>query len=151
MSLILILILLFLDQISKYLTRVYLTHDIKIIDNFFHLTYVKNSGAAFGIFSNNKILLLYLTTFIIIALVIMYFKFNYRMNLYTNFVSILFIAGAIGNLIDRIVHGYVTDMLHFYIFKYSFPVFNLADVYISLSVFFIIIFTIFGKLNFHEL
>ena len=129
-----------LDQIIKILiiNSFALGKSISIIPNFFALTFVQNTGAAFSIFSGNLIFLVCIT---IIALVFIYLflvkesknkGFNYYLY------GVLY-GGIIGNLIDRIIRGYVIDYLDFNIFGYSFPIFNFADICIVVSIFLIVI------------
>ena len=136
-EIIFVVILVAIDQWSKLLTVQHLANGsepITLINGVFELTYVENTGAAFGIFKNSTILLSILVVIILIA--IFYFKSKvpltpkYRP---LHILSLFIIAGALGNLIDRIRLKYVIDMLHFYWFE--FPVFNLADVYVTCSAF----------------
>lgn len=116
-----------LDQLFKYLAIVYLSNDIltlPIIEDFFHLTYIENRGAAFNILEGKKIFLVGLTSLIILAgiVVILLDKVKSRFLIWT---ASLIIGGGIGNLIDRIFRGYVVDYLDFRII--DFAVFNFAD------------------------
>ena len=115
-------------------------HSIKIIDNFFYLTYVRNTGAAWSILRDQRILLL-------IATVIGLYLINQIMNKETlsnleNIIYGMLIGGIIGNLFDRIYTSAVIDFLDFKIFCYDFPVFNLADTFIVIGFIIIIIFYI---------
>ena len=106
---------------------------IDIIKNILTITHVHNTGAAFSILSDNVWLLVGIS---LIALVLIYFyvlkKIEYtKINI---FIYSLLIGGIIGNLIDRLVHGYVIDYISVNIFGYHFPVFNLADMGIVISV-----------------
>ena len=137
-----------LDQIIKIIviTNMDLYDSINIINNFFNITYVRNTGAAWSILSGNTMLL---SVIALVALVLMYF-YCIKDKLLTNFESIsygLLIGGAFGNLIDRMIHGYVIDYLDFKIFNYDFPVFNLADICIVIGVILICISLIGGELN----
>lgn len=129
-----------IDLVVKTIVKnsIELYSSIKIIPNFFNLTYVQNTGAAFSILENNRIL------FIIVALIAIFFIYSYlnKINCFSKFNIIcysLLIGGIIGNLFDRIVYGYVIDYLSFNIFGYNFPVFNLADSYIVIAVFLILL------------
>lgn len=140
--LILSIILSIIDQISKILVvkLIDINNSVKIITNFFYLTYTNNTGAAFSILTGQRILL------ILIAVVILIILINYiRKNKVKEKMEIisfsLIIGGSIGNLIDRIVRGYVVDFLDFKIFGYNFPVFNLADTFIVVGVFLLLIVT----------
>lgn len=136
MLIILIIITVALDQLTKFLAVKYLKGrgPLIIIDNFFHLYYVENRGAAFGILQEKRALFLILTTIIIMCLVIFILRNYSEINRILKIALGLLIGGAIGNLIDRIRFGYVIDFLSFYLINnYSFPVFNLADVFIVIS------------------
>lgn len=136
-SLIWVLILVLWDQLTKILTIFKLKGNppIPLVDGVFELTYVENTGVAFGIFANKDYGPLLLSVFTaIIFVLILYFRYKLPLTQKYNairFVSLFLIAGALGNLIDRIRLGYVIDMLHFYWFE--FPVFNFADIYVVLS------------------
>lgn len=129
------IILLCIDQISKLLVVNLLTKtdSIAIIKNFFYLTYINNDGAAFSILVGKRIFLI-LVAIIIIIMLIHYIKKNNIQNK-LELVSIsLIIGGSLGNLMDRVVRGYVIDFLDFKIFNYNFPIFNLADTFIVIGV-----------------
>ena len=128
-----------LDQIIKIVVsyNMGINDTISIINNFFSITYVTNIGAAWSILSGGRILLILLA---ILAINLIYFMFIYKKEVDKKnqiFYGLL-LGGIIGNLVDRIVFGYVIDYLDFNIFGYNFPVFNLADILITLSVIFII-------------
>ena len=133
-----------LDQIIKYIVEAKLTV-INVIPNFLKLIYTKNEGVAFSIFNGKRIFI------IIVSIVIIYMLFkmlskDYFIKKNTKLIEditygILF-GGVFGNLFDRIVRGYVVDYISLNIFEYNFPVFNLADIFITVSVIFIIIFTL---------
>lgn len=129
---IIIVIIIFIDQISKYLTTSYLKPigSITILKNVFNLTYVENRGAAFGILQNQRWLFIVLTIIIAIA-VACYLILNRNESLILRISLSMILGGAIGNLIDRIRLGYVVDMLHFSLI--DFPVFNVADSFIVIG------------------
>ena len=126
LGIIAIVVLVSLDQFVKYLTVTHLMlKPIVLIENVFELTYVENKGAAWSILEN-QIWFFILMTVIILALIAYAF---YKKMIYTKLGQIslvLICAGAIGNLIDRITHGYVIDMFSFKLI--NFPVFNVADI-----------------------
>ncbi|MBQ4633820.1 MAG: signal peptidase II [Bacilli bacterium] len=135
LKLIIIIILLTgLDQMIKVLisSLFALGTSKEIINNFFYLTYVQNDGAAWSLFSNQTLMLILIA---VIALVIIYNQFikNKQLNKIDIILLSMLIAGILGNLIDRIIYGYVIDYLDFRIFNYNFPVFNLADTLIVLA------------------
>ncbi|WP_250673327.1 signal peptidase II [Paraclostridium ghonii] len=130
-----------LDQISKFLAIKYLVNieSIPIIENIFHLTYVENRGAAFGMFQNNQII------FVVVALFAcvfgLYYLYKNRVNLLGKSAIILIISGAIGNLIDRLRLGFVVDYFDFrIIWDY---VFNIADVFVVIGTILLCIYIIF--------
>ena len=140
---ILSIILLAIDQISKILVvkLIDINQSVEVIKNFFYLTYTHNTGAAFSILTGQRLFL------ILIAVIILIILINYiRKNTVREKIDIisfsLIIGGSLGNLIDRIVRGYVVDFLDFKIFGYNFPVFNLADTFIVIGVFLLLIVTI---------
>ena len=138
------LISFFLDQIIKYIVELRLTI-INIMPNFLKLIYTKNEGVAFSMFDGKRIFIIIVS----IAVIYLLFKIlskDYFMKKNTKLIEditygILF-GGVFGNLFDRIVRGYVVDYISLNIFSYNFPVFNLADIFITVSVIFIIIFTL---------
>ena len=139
-TIIISMILLCIDQISKLLVVNLLTKtdSITIIKNFFYLTYINNDGAAFSILVGKRILLILIAVLVIVML-IRYIKKNNIQNK-LELVSIsLIIGGSLGNLMDRVVRGYVIDFLDFKIFNYNFPIFNLADTFIVIGVFLLLL------------
>lgn len=140
------IILLLIDQISKLLVvkLIDINSGMELIKNFFYLTYTHNTGAAFSILTGKRIFL------ILIAVVILIVIFNYlRKNKIESKIEkiafSLIIGGSIGNLLDRIVRGYVIDFLDFKIFGYNFPIFNLADTFIVIGVILLLIITLTRK------
>lgn len=128
------LLLAVLDQIIKYLivNNLDIAQDIEVINNFFYITYIKNSGAAFGIFQNGGIILIALSIVALIGL-IRYIVVDKNITKLESISYSLVFAGILGNLIDRVFNGYIVDYLDFYIFGYNFPVFNLADMCIVIG------------------
>lgn len=132
-------IVLAIDQITKVVASLYLklNQSIKIITNLFYLTLCHNEGAAWGIFSNAKFIIGIGT--ILAMLIIYHFIYCFKQNKRNNLAFGLLIGGLSGNLIDRLMFGHVRDFLDFYIFKYDYPVFNIADIAIVLGVILLII------------
>lgn len=128
------IILLVIDVLSKTLIDIYipLNKSIKIIKNFFYINPLHNEGAAWGIFSSYPILIIITT---IIALLVIYrYMFAFKKNKRNMLAFGLLLGGIVGNLLDRILYGYVRDFLSFNIFGYSFPVFNIADIGITIGI-----------------
>lgn len=128
------------DQLSKYyiVANIPLNSAIDIIPGFFKVTYVQNFGAGFSILQNQITLFLIITPIAIIFLCYLLFKTK-KGDLLTISGLLLMIAGALGNFIDRIFTVYVVDFLDFVIFGYDFPVFNIADSFLTIGVFLFII------------
>lgn len=129
MTIIFSLLLIIIDQIVKhFISKMTLYSSTIIIPNFFNITYVKNTGAAFSILSDNTLLI------IIITLAILFFLYKSVLKTSKYKLSkILLLGGIISNLIDRILRGYVVDFLDFNIFGYDFPIFNIADICIVIG------------------
>lgn len=132
---ILTILVILVDFFSKYIVSKLMTvnETINLIDNFFRITYVKNTGAAFSIFSNNTILVIIISV-IVIGFLLFYIYKNKGNNKLENVSYAFILGGAIGNLIDRLVYGYVIDFLDFEILSYDAPIFNLADTFIVIGV-----------------
>ncbi|AYD40621.1 signal peptidase II [Clostridium fermenticellae] len=130
MEFLVVIVVLILDRITKLWALNILTKvpEIVILKNIFGFSYLENRGAAFGILQN-RVILLVVITFIVIAGVIYYFL-RYKPNSRILKISIaLILGGAVGNLFDRIFYGYVVDfILVHYRDIYYFPTFNVADV-----------------------
>lgn len=130
-----------IDLVSKQLIirLIDLSESIKIIPNFFYLTYVRNEGAAFSIFENQHVLILLVTFFAL------FFINNYltkqKINKIESFSYSLITGGILGNLFDRIVYGYVIDFFDFRFGSYHYPVFNLADTFIVVGVIILMIYS----------
>ena len=122
------LFIIMLDQLAKYLV---INKNIALIPNFLNITYTENTGAAFGIGTID--IITFITILIVIAIIVFITKMRNKIKNFLPFTLIL--SGAIGNLIDRIFRGYVIDFIDVNIF--NFPNFNIADICITLGIFFI--------------
>lgn len=132
---ILTILVILVDFFSKYMVSKLMTvnETINLINNFFRITYVKNTGAAFSIFSNNTILVI-IISIVVIGFLLFYIYKNKGNNKLENVSYAFILGGAISNLIDRLVYGYVIDFLDFEILSYDAPIFNLADTFIVIGV-----------------
>ena len=137
------IILILIDQIIKIVVNssLKLYESITIIKNIFNITYVQNKGAAWSILAGNRFLLISIAIIALFLIFIFFIKDNKLSKLEIIFYSLL-ISGIVGNLIDRIIYGYVIDYLDFNIFGYNFPIFNFADILIVVSVVLLFIFSI---------
>ena len=124
-----------IDQISKYIivSKVPYTESREIIKGFFSITHARNFGAAWSIFWNQRILLVIVPIIALLFVAYLAFK-EKKLNLYKNIYYGFLIGGIIGNLIDRIALGYVIDFLDFTFFGYDYPIFNVCDVFIVISM-----------------
>lgn len=130
-----VMILVFLDQWTKYLAVTHLKGNVPIvmIKNVFELSYVENRGAAFGIFQNQRWIFLILTFVVMIVLLYLYGKLPVvKRYLPMRVCLIIVFSGALGNMIDRMRNGYVVDFFYFKLI--DFPVFNVADIYVTVTV-----------------
>ena len=133
---ILSIIFLVIDQISKILIIKLLEPNevITIIKNFFYIIYTNNTGAAFSILLGKRIFLI-VVAILIIGILLYYIKKN-KVDGKLNIIAFsLIIGGSLGNLIDRIVRGYVVDFISIKLGSYNFPIFNIADTLIVVGVF----------------
>lgn len=123
-------IIFLLDRLTKSLILSYFIpgESLIIIDNIFSITYVRNTGGVFGLFTGQAGFFIQLSI-IVIILISFYLFFGREKDFYIKVCLVLVLGGAIGNLFDRIFYGYVIDFLDFRIW----PVFNLADTAISVS------------------
>lgn len=124
-----IMVLVLIDQLIKLNIdkKFFPGESLPVFENIFHLTYVRNRGAGFGILAGKKYLLLLITALILVFLLI--YRYKSRAGLLKDFALIFLIAGALGNFIDRVRLSYVIDYLDFRIW----PVFNLADILINIG------------------
>lgn len=140
MTLVIILAVIILDQITKYLAIGLKNNSIKLIDNFLSLVYVENRGAAFGILQGKKIILVFFTFIIIMAMCYYLYKGQNSMAIISKLSISLIIGGAIGNLIDRVLRHYVIDFISVtFPNGYEFPVFNVADIAVVCGTFLLVI------------
>jgi signal peptidase II len=127
---------LLLDQLTKALVIFHFPKDgsLAIIPGFFDLYHAHNQGAAFGLFRGNPILFFLIVNLLAIGFIIYYFVKLDRGNLLLAAALSLIMGGALGNLLDRLRHGFVVDFLRFYVNDYSWPTFNVADIAIVIGV-----------------
>lgn len=129
------LMIVILDQWTKQWIRVAFVHGKSrpVVDGFFNLVYVRNDGGAWNILSGHGLIL------ILISIAVLVILFIYRRSFLQEQLSHkvllgLMVGGIVGNLIDRIRFGWVTDFLDFQFGSYNFPSFNVADSAICIAV-----------------
>ena len=132
------------DQLTKFLAVENLKDkaDIPLIPNVLYFQYLENRGAAFGIFQDQKIFLILLTSLILIGVCYVLWKIPAdKKYIYVKLLCFLITAGGIGNLIDRIRLDYVIDFIYFA--PIDFPIFNVADIYVSVGMILLFIVVLF--------
>lgn len=138
------LLLIAADQTTKYFAIEKLMNQKPWVvwDGVFELHYLENRGAAFGMLQGQKVFFVLITVIILAVIVYVLVKAPYQ-KMYTKLhITLVFIAsGAIGNLIDRIRYDYVVDFLYFSLI--NFPIFNVADIYVTLSSIYLVILLLF--------
>lgn len=124
------------DQVTKHLARSYMVphESISVLGNFFRLTYVENSGIAFGINFRGGSPIFTVTSVVATLVVIgLSWKFRHR-ELSLRLALALIAGGAVGNVIDRVLFGKVVDFLDFSIAGFHWPVFNVADSCVTVGI-----------------
>ena len=137
-------ILIFLDQFTKYLAVQHLKDQMPVVlwKNVLELSYLENRGAAFGIFQGKRVIFLIITIIILLFLAYCFWRIPYTRKYATlRGVLVLIAAGAVGNFIDRMYNGYVVDFFYFKVI--NFPIFNVADIYVTCSAIFLAVLLIF--------
>ncbi len=136
---VLIAVLLISDQVTKALIarNIAINSSIEILPNFLHLVHIRNRGAIFGFFSQSGniwvFILLTLASLTALALVIYYFFKTSPSEKFLKISLSLILAGALGNLIDRVFRGSVIDFLDFSVEGWHWPSFNVADSCITIG------------------
>lgn len=132
---ILLLLLIGIDQYTKLLAVRFLKNqpDLRIIPGIFRLTYVENFGAAFGTMENSRVFLLIANTILMLYIILVYIRLvRYQGHRLIRGCCLFILAGGLGNVIDRLIRGYVVDFFYFELI--DFPVFNAADCYITCAI-----------------
>jgi len=139
-----VVILIGLDQWTKQLAVEHLAGqpDIPLIKDVLVFHYLENFGAAFGLFKNKGWLFIVITIMFLLFATYLFVKMpKSKRYLPLHIIMIFLLAGAIGNLIDRVSHSYVIDFIYFV--PINFPVFNIADIYVTVSMAILILLIIF--------
>lgn len=143
-DIIILIIAIALDQFTKYLAVLYLKDQpaIPIIHNILELNYLENRGAAFGMMQDQKLFFIFVAVIILGAIVYILLKTpDHKKYNSLHLLLIMIASGALGNMIDRIRLDYVVDFIYFKLI--DFPIFNVADIYVTVSTAFIIILLLF--------
>ena len=133
-----------LDQVTKTLiqTQVFLEQPITVIEGFFNINYVQNTGGAFGLFSESHewIRFVLFIFFPIVAFVFIFMMLRETQQKLQIFALGFILGGALGNYMDRLRLGYVVDFIDWHIKDWHWPTFNIADSFIVIGVFILLIF-----------
>lgn len=144
MEWIIALLVLIIDQLSKlYAAQVLSKSALVLIPGVLELTYLKNTGAAWGMFQGARIPFIVLTVAFLILCLWFYKKKRSELTKLSRIILLLIFSGALGNLIDRVVLGYVRDMIYFSLI--NFPVFNIADSAIVIGAILLVLETLLTK------
>lgn len=120
-----------LDQVTKYavVSSMHLNESIPIVKHIFHLTYILNPGAAFGMMEHSRLFFITMAC-VVLAAFYVWRRVILREPLWGQYGIALFAGGALGNMLDRIRQGEVIDFLDFRVW----PIFNVADIAICVGV-----------------
>lgn len=141
LSLLVIFTCVIIDQLTKFYVEKYVyPNQIKVIDNFFNIVYVTNDGAAWSILQGQRLILIVVPIIVIIFCLIFLTR---TLDKLLAFSLAMVVGGGLGNLIDRIFKGSVVDFFEFFIFGYSFPVFNMADTFVVIGTALLVIYILF--------
>jgi len=137
-------VLIVIDQYAKFMVTLHIpiNYSVKVVEGFFNLTHIRNSGVAFGIFSHQNselkpYLLIFVSIIAIIAILVIFHQTGKNKKIVQTGLILVF-SGAIGNLIDRVLHKEVIDFIDFFIDNQHWPAFNVADSCITIGVMFLV-------------
>lgn len=129
-----------LDQLTKWLVALSIAQGTKgsagitIIPNFIYLGHTRNAGAAWGMFQGQLTFFIIITLVALAVFITLARDLDFKKRTIFSIALTLLIAGAIGNFIDRLARGEVIDFIDTYIFGYDFPVFNVADICLTIGM-----------------
>ena len=134
--------------LADQLTKVASVNNLKgkdpfvLINNILEFYYLENTGTAWGLFGGARTFFLILTVIILIAVLFLVYRMPYTKKYMPLHIILIFItSGAVGNFIDRLLYGYVRDFIYFK--AINFPIFNVADIYVTVSMFLLVFFVLF--------
>lgn len=143
-DLLLAILLIAVDQLTKYLAVANLKsrQPWMLLDGVFEFHYLENRGAAFGMLQNQKLFFILIAAVVLAVIVYVLLKTPYQKMYFKLHITLVFItSGAVGNLIDRIRYDYVVDFIYFSLI--NFPIFNVADIYVTLSTIYLVFLLLF--------
>ena len=130
-----VILLILLDQLTKIWAVVRLKDQpaISLIRGVFELQYLENRGSAFGMMQGARVFFIISTIVLFLLVCVIYVRIpKEKMYLPLRVIAVLFLAGAAGNFIDRVRQGFVVDFFYFSLI--NFPIFNVADIYVTVSM-----------------
>ena len=136
-----VILLVAADLLSKNAAEALRDNPNVLIPGVFELRYFENHGAAFSILENGTVFFIIFTTVFLILLMALLIRLQKRKIPMLKTALVMIIAGGIGNLIDRVIHGFVIDLFHFGFFE--FPIFNFADTLITIGAVLLFVFVLF--------
>ena len=139
-DLILLIVLVLIDQYTKYLAVIKLKNQpaFNIIDGVLEFNYLENRGAAFGMLQNQKMFFVFVAVIFLCVIAYVLIRVPVETKFFRLHLLLIMIAGgAIGNLIDRLRFDYVVDFIYFVLI--NFPIFNVADIYVTVATFILVI------------
>lgn len=140
-----LLVTIFIDRFSKYFVEIKLKGhpSYPLIGNILELRYLENPGAAFGLLKNQKYFFILVASIVLLTIVYVIIKTPAKCKYISMHIFLVLIgSGAISNSVDRLLYGYVIDFVYFSVI--NFPIFNIADVFITVSTVLLILFLVFG-------
>ena len=133
------LLLVLFDILSKYIVFNYIDlYQFIKITYFFDITHIHNFGVSFGLFAGTLPALVLIIIGLFVTAFVLYLYIN-SSEFLERWGLFIIICGAIGNIVDRFINGYVIDFLYLHINQYYWPAFNFADIYISIGIIMIIV------------
>lgn len=139
-----VILLILLDQLTKIWAVVRLKDQpaISLIRGVFELQYLENRGSAFGMMQGARVFFIISTIVLFLLVCVIYIRIpKEKMYLPLRVIAVLFLAGATGNFIDRVRQGFVVDFFYFSLI--NFPIFNVADIYVTTATIALIVFILF--------
>ena len=139
-----VILLILLDQLTKIWAVVRLKDQpaISLIRGVFELQYLENCGSAFGMMQGARVFFIISTIVLFLLVCVIYVRIpKEKMYLPLRVIAVLFLAGAAGNFIDRVRQGFVVDFFYFSLI--NFPIFNVADIYVTTATIALIVFILF--------
>ena len=139
-----VILLILLDQLTKIWAVVRLKDQpaISLIRGVFELRYLENRGSAFGMMQGARVFFIISTIVLFLLVCVIYIRIpKEKMYLPLRVIAVLFLAGAAGNFIDRVRQGFVVDFFYFSLI--NFPIFNVADIYVTTATIALIVFILF--------